>query len=132
METSSEWLRRVQQESVERLEAVQRMQQQLAVTVGRAETRSGDVRVAVNPAGALVELELEASALRQEPDQLAASILALAAEATRRATQSMAEVVTPVLGTDRVADLLAGQVAQPTRAAVDDELAAARERGWAR
>jgi DNA-binding protein YbaB len=122
----STWIEQVQADSLSRLEAVERMQQQLQGLTGTAASSDSTVQVTVTPAGALVDLHLDERALRGGAERLAAEILALTGQATAEVAERVKEIVAGVIPETDVEDLLAGQVPASTREDVEAELAARR------
>lgn len=65
---------------------------------GRASAPDGSITVITGPGGRLVELKIEHAALRLRPEQLAAELVRLAAQATREANARAHRSVAPVVG----------------------------------
>jgi DNA-binding protein YbaB len=115
-----------------RLEAVAAMQSELQQLRGRAQNRSGNVRVEVNPAGALIDLHLSESARDLAADQLAAEILRTVREAQVSVADDMRRIVGGLVPDEQLAALSEGRIPDSTMRSVDDELAhlrALREQG---
>jgi DNA-binding protein YbaB len=115
-----------------RLEAVAAMQSELQSLRGRAQNRSGTVRVEVNPAGALLDLHLSESARDLAADQLAAEILRTVREAQVSVADDMRRIVGGLVPEEQLAALSEGRVPDSTMRSVDEELAnlrALREQG---
>lgn len=115
-----------------RLEAVAAMQSELQELRGRAQDRSGNVRVEVNPAGALLDLHLSESVRDLAADQLAAEILRTVREAQVSVADDMRRIVGGLVPEERLAALSEGRIPDSTMRSVDDELAhlrALREQG---
>jgi hypothetical protein len=127
VESSDEWLQRVQAESAARLEQVAAMQEELGRVVGRASSEHGEVEVAVNPAGAPLELELSPSAMKLAPAERSAMILTTMQRAAGEAAERVRAVVAPVMDGADVDALLHGQVPPSTRQEVESELARLEE-----
>jgi hypothetical protein len=72
---------------------------------GRASLPNGAITVTVRPGGALVDIDIQASALSMHPEQLAAELVKLAQQATRNAGAKLHQSVRPVVGRE-VADSL--------------------------
>jgi DNA-binding protein YbaB len=123
VESSDEWLQRVQAESAARLEQVAAMQEELGRVIGRARSQQGEVKVAVNPAGAPLELDLSPSAMNLAPEELSAMILTTLQQAAAEAAERVRAVVAPVMEGADVDALLHGQVPPSTRQEVESELA---------
>ena len=68
---TDDWSARLRQDTTRRLEAVSRMQDELAQVHGEAVAAGGLVRVRVDPAGLPTELHLAPDAMRLPADQLA-------------------------------------------------------------
>ena len=126
MPIDTAWIEQVQADSLSRLEAVERMQQQLQGLTGSAASADATVQVTVTPAGALVDLRLDERALQGGAERLAAEILALAGRATAEVATEVKEIVAGVIPEGDVEDLMAGQVPASTRADVEAELSARR------
>ena len=126
MPIDSAWIDQIQADSLSRLEAVERMQQQLQGLTGSATSADGTVQVTVTPAGALVDLRLDERALQGGAERLSAEILALAGQAAAQVAGEVKEIVAGVIPETDVEDLLAGQVPASTRADVEAELDARR------
>ena len=115
-----------------RLEAVAAMQAELQSLRGRAQNRAGNVRVEVNPAGALIDLHLTDSARDLGADQLAAEILRAVREAQVSVADDMRRIVGGLVPEERLAALSEGRIPDSTMRSVDEELAnlrALREQG---
>jgi DNA-binding protein YbaB len=106
-----------------RLEAVAAMQSELQQLRGRAQNRSGNVRVEVNPAGALLDLHLGESARDLAADQLAAEILRTVREAQVAVADDMRRIVGGLVPEERLAALSEGRIPDSTMRSVDEELA---------
>ena len=119
---TDDWSARLRQDTTRRLEAVARMQDELAQVHGEAEAAGGLVRVRVTPAGLPTELHLAPDAMRLSADQLAGHVIAAITEAAASAGERMREVVGELVPGVDLEALLPGPVAAADRAAVDDEL----------
>lgn len=119
---TDDWSARLRRDTTRRLEAVARMQDELAQVHGEAEAAGGLVRVRVTPAGLPTDLHLAPDAMRLSADQLAGHVIAAITEAARAAGERMREVVGELVPGVDLEALLSGPVAAADRAAVDDEL----------
>ncbi|HEV8557036.1 MAG TPA: YbaB/EbfC family nucleoid-associated protein [Actinophytocola sp.] len=72
---------------------------------GRASLPNGAITVTVRPGGALVDIEIQTSALSMHPEQLAAELVKLARQATRTAGAKLHQTIRPVVSRE-VADSL--------------------------
>jgi hypothetical protein len=72
---------------------------------GRASLPGGAITVTVRPGGALVDVEIQTSALSMHPEQLAAELVKLARQATRTAGAKLHQTIRPVVSRE-VADSL--------------------------
>jgi DNA-binding protein YbaB len=119
---TDDWSARLRQDTTRRLEAVSRMQDELAQVHGEAEAARGLVRVRVTPAGMPTRLHLDARATYLPADELAGHIMAAIAEAAGVAGERMREVVGELVPRDELDAMLRGTVGAADRAAVDEEL----------
>lgn len=119
---TDDWSARLHQDTARRLEAVSRMQDELAQVYGEAVAAGGLVRVRVTPAGRPTELHLAAGATRLPADELAGHVMAAIAEAAASAGEWMREVVGELVPGVDLEALLSGAVGAAERAAVDEEL----------
>jgi len=124
-----DWSTRLRQDTTRHLEAVARMQDELAQVQGEAVTAGGLVRVRVTPAGRPTELHLAAGATRLPADELATQVMTAIAEAAASAGARMREVVGEVVPGVDLEALLSGAVGAADRAAVDEELDRRRSAG---
>jgi DNA-binding protein YbaB len=128
-ESAEEWTQRLRDDGTRRLEAVQRMQDELARVHGEARAARGLVSVRVTPAGMPTRLHLDAAATRLPAAELAAEILAAIGEATAQATRRAQAVVGQVVPADALEAMLRGTVTADDRAAVREQLDALRADG---
>ncbi len=119
---TDDWSARLRQDTTRRLEAVARMQDELAQVHGEAVAAGGLVRVRVTPAGLPTELHLAPDAMRLSADELADHVMAAIAEAAAAAGERMREVVGELVPGVDLEALLSGPVGAADRAAVDEEL----------
>jgi DNA-binding protein YbaB len=119
---TDDWGARLRQDTTRRLEAVARMQDELARVHGEAETAGGLVRARVTPAGLPTELHLAPDAMRLSADQLAHHVIAATTEAAASAGERARQVVGEVVPGADLDALLSGTVGAEDRAAVDEEL----------
>ena len=119
---TDDWSARLRQDTTRRLEAVSRMQDELARVHGEAETAGGLVRVRVDPAGLPTELHLAPDAMRLSADQLAHHVVAAITEAAASAGERVREVVGELVPGVDLDALLSGPVGAADREAVDEEL----------
>ena len=119
---NDDWGARLRQDTTRRLEAVSRMQDELARVHGEAEAAGGLVRVRVTPAGLPTELHLAPDAMRLSADQLAHHVVAAITEAAAAAVERVRQVVGEVVPGVDLETLLSGTVGAEDRAAVDEEL----------
>lgn len=123
---TDDWSARLRQDTARRLEAVARMQDELAQVHGEAVTAGGLVRVRVTPAGLPTELHLAPDAMRLSADELAGRIMAAIADATVRAAERMRAVVGQVVPRDELDAMMRGTVTEADRAGVREQLEALR------
>jgi hypothetical protein len=64
---------------------------------GRASLPNGAITVTVAPGGALVDIEIQVSALNLHPEQFAGELVKLAQQATRNANAKLHQTVRPVV-----------------------------------
>ncbi|WP_107766086.1 YbaB/EbfC family nucleoid-associated protein [Nocardioides terrigena] len=119
---TDDWSARLRQDTTRRLEAVSRMQDELAQVHGEAAAAGGLVRVRVGPTGLPTELHLAPDAMRLSADQLARHVVAAITEAAASAGERVREVVGELVPGVDLEALLSGPVVAADREAVDEEL----------
>ena len=129
-ESAEEWAERLRDDSVARLEAVLRMQEELLEVHGEATAAGGLVSVRVTPAGMPTRLHLDAAATRLPADRLAESVLRAIGDATVQAAERLRAVVGQVVAREDLDAMLAGTVADRHRDDVRAQLDALRADGW--
>jgi DNA-binding protein YbaB len=119
---SDDWAARLRDDTLGRLAAVARMQQELGEVHGEGAAAAGLVRARVTPAGTPIALHLAPAALRMRPDELSGHVLAAMGEAAAVARRRVAAVVGEVVAPEALDALLRGSVPTTDRSAVGEEL----------
>lgn len=119
---TDDWSARLRKDTTRRLEAVARVQQELAQVHGEATAAHGLVWVRVTAAGRPTALHLAPEATLLPADELAGHVLAAIAEAAGIAGQRLRDVVGALVPEVDLDALVAGVVGAADRAAVDEEL----------
>ncbi len=131
-QSSDQWVEQVRNDSIRRLEAIRRMQDELAEVYGEAVTARGLVRVRVNPAGRATHLDLKPAAMHLSAGALSTAILAAIGDATGQASRRMHAVIGEVVPADELSALMGGTVTDSDTGDVREQLAELRvEAEWA-
>lgn len=101
MTDPSERIRQMMQRFEQQAAEAAQVKDRMSEIRGEARSQDGAVTVTVAPSGAVLDLQLSASAMRRSHTALQQSIIGTIREATQRASQQMDETVQPILG-DRV------------------------------
>ncbi len=123
-DSAAKWIEQVRHESIDRLESIQRMQDELAGIHGEAVAARGLVWVRVSAAGMAMGLDLDPEAMRLGAGELSAAILSALGEATARAGERVRAVVGQVVPAEELAALMRGTVTDTDRHEVEAQLVA--------
>ena len=126
---TEDWSAALRGDAADRLEAIQRMQDQLADLVGEATGPEGRVRVRVTPAGAPLDLAIADEAMRLDAADLAAEILAVLATATAEVGERMRRVLGDVVPPEQLDAMMTGRPTESDRHDVRAQLDALRAGG---
>ena len=121
-----DWSAQLRDDSIRRLEAIRRVQDELAQVYGEAVAARGLVTVRVTPAGLPTRLHLDAGATRLPAGDLAGHIMAAIGDATAQAAERMRAVVGGVVPVEDLDALVRGTVSEGDRASVREQLDALR------
>lgn len=121
------WVDAARARSLQQLEGIARMQQELSTVSGTAEAAQGRVRVRVTPAGMPTELHLTDSAMQLSAAELADQIMEAIAGATATAAAQMRAIVGQVVPEEQLDAIMRGAVSETDVRDVREQIDALRE-----
>lgn len=125
MTTDDTWIERIQEQTLERLENAQALQDALSTTRATATSRDNRVTITVGASGAIVDLSF-ADLAGVDAAQLRSSSLEALRAAQAQASETVIELTRTMPDAESIGSLLRGEVPEETRSRLAEELAARR------